>query len=118
MVYGLLNPPKPTLTVEVANATMMEGAASLPAFTSWVIGLLSGDAIGTTLTINYSTTATTSSAPGTYPITVTVSGSSASKYKIVVDPGTLTITPGRCQLLHRLRGLDSCLERGRGLVRR
>ena len=93
VVYGLLNPPKPTLTVQVANATMMEGAASLPAFTSTVTGLLSGDAIGTTLIINYSTTAATGSAPGTYPITATVSGSSASKYKIVVDPGTLTVNP-------------------------
>ncbi len=86
VVYGIL----PTLSVQVANATMTSGAA-LPAFSSSVTGLVNGDQVGTTLTITYSTTATSSSAPGAYPITATVSGSSASHYQIAISAGTLTV---------------------------
>ncbi|WP_161557462.1 lectin-like domain-containing protein [Acidisarcina polymorpha] len=93
VVYGLLKSPvKPTLTVRVNNASMVEGSA-LPAFTSSVTGLVNGDTVGKTIEINYSTTAGANSAPGTYPITATVTGSSASKYQVDINSGTLTVIP-------------------------
>ena len=88
VVYGLLQ----QLTVTVANATMKAGGA-LPALTGTVTGLVNGDTLGTTIVVTYSTTATSSSPAGTYPITATVTGSSAGNYGIVVNAGTLTITP-------------------------
>jgi hypothetical protein len=88
VVYGLL---KPQLTVNVANASMNAGAA-LPTLTGTVTGLVNGDALGTTINVSYSTTATSSSPGGSYPIVATVSGSSASNYQVVVNDGTLTIT--------------------------
>ncbi len=88
VVYGLLQP----LTVTVANATITAGSA-LPTFTGTVTGLVNGDTVGTTIVVTYSTTATSCSPAGTYPITATVTGSSAANYYVVVNPGTLTISP-------------------------
>ena len=48
--------------------------------------------MGTTIIVTYSTTATSNSPAGTYPITATVTGSSAKNYQVVVNAGTLTIT--------------------------
>ena len=88
VVYGLL----PTLTVAVANATMTSGTA-LPPLTGTVTGLVNGDTLGTTVVVTYSTTATSCSPAGTYPITATVTGSSAGNYQVVLNAGTLTISP-------------------------
>ena len=88
VVYGLVN----QLTVTAANATMTVGAA-LPTLTGTVTGLANGDTLGTTINVAYSTTATSSSPAGTYPITATVTGSSAGNYQVVVNAGTLTISP-------------------------
>jgi hypothetical protein len=88
VVYGLLHP---TLTVNVANASMKAGAA-LPPLTGTVSGLQNGDTLGNQIIVTYSTTATSSSPAGTYPITATVSGSSATNYQVVVNAGTLTIS--------------------------
>ena len=89
MVYGLLNLQ---LTVTVANASMTAGAA-LPPLTGTVTGLQNGDTLGNEIIVTYSTTATSSSPAGTYPITATVTGSSAKNYQVVVNAGTLTISP-------------------------
>jgi MBG domain (YGX type) len=88
VAYGLLQ----QLTVNVANATMTTGLA-LPTLTGAVTGLVNGDTLGTTIVVTYSTTANSSSPAGTYPITATVTGSSAGNYGVVVNAGTLTITP-------------------------
>jgi hypothetical protein len=88
VVYGLL---QPQLTVNVANATMAVGGA-LPTLTGSVTGFENGDTVGTTIIVTYSTTAISSSPAGTYPITATVTGSSAGNYSVVVENGTLTIT--------------------------
>jgi outer membrane protein assembly factor BamB len=88
VAYGLLQ----QLTVTVANATMAANSA-LPALTGTVTGLVNDDTLGTTIVVTYNTTATSSSPPGTYPITATVTGSSAGNYQVVVNAGTLTITP-------------------------
>jgi hypothetical protein len=95
VVYGLLQPP---LTVNVANATMATSAA-LPTFTGSVSGLVNGDTLGTTVIVTYSTTATSNSPAGTYPITATVSGTSATNYFVTVNAGTLTISPAGAQTL-------------------
>jgi hypothetical protein len=95
VVYGLL---KPELTISVANATMTAGAA-LPTFTGTVTGLENGDTLGSTIVVSYGTTAATSSPAGTYPITATVTGSSANNYLAVVNAGTLTISPSTAQTL-------------------
>ncbi len=87
VVYGLL---LPTLTVKVANAKMTQGAP-LPTLAGSVTGLVNGDTLGSTIVVTYTTTANSSSPIGTYPITATVTGSSANHYKIVVNAGTLTI---------------------------
>ena len=91
VVYGLLN-AKPTLTVNVANESMTAGAA-LPTLTGTVTGLQNGDTLGNQIIVTYSTTATSSSPAGTYPITATVTGSDAKNYQVVVNAGTLTISP-------------------------
>jgi hypothetical protein len=88
VVYGLL---EPQLTVNVNNATMTAGS-TLPNLTGNVTGLQNGDTLGGTIIVTYSTTATSGSPAGTYPINATVTGSSAGNYQVVVNTGTLTIT--------------------------
>jgi hypothetical protein len=94
VAYGLLpvGPTLPQLNVTVQNASMTSGGA-LPTFTGTVVGLTNGDTVGGTIQVAYSTTATSGSPAGTYPITATVTGTSASHYKVVVTPGTLTVVP-------------------------
>ncbi|WP_158615554.1 MBG domain-containing protein [Acidipila sp. EB88] len=87
IAYGLL----PQLVVTAANASMIAGGA-VPTLTGSVTGLKSGDALGSTIDVTYSTTATSSSPAGTYPITATVSGSSVNNYRISLNAGTLTVT--------------------------
>lgn len=70
----LFNTPNPTLT-----------------------GTITGVASGETITANYTTTATTTSPVGSYPINATaVAGASTSlsNYNVTVTPGTLTVTAG------------------------
>ena len=71
VVYGLLNPPttKPTLTVTANNATRAYGTAN-PAFNGTVTGAQNGD----TFTESFTTSATTTSAVGSYPIVPSVTG--------------------------------------------
>jgi Bacterial Ig-like domain (group 3)/MBG domain (YGX type)/PQQ-like domain len=90
VVYGLLH-SNPTLTVNVANETMPAGNP-LPTLTGTVSGLQNGDTLGNQIIVTYSTTATSNSPAGNYPITATVTGSDANNYQVVVDAGTLTIT--------------------------
>ena len=90
VVYGLLN-PSPSLTVNVANQTMTAGSP-LPTLTGTVSGLQNGDTLGNQIIVTYSTTGTSNSPAGTYPITATVTGSDANNYQVVVNAGTLTIS--------------------------
>jgi hypothetical protein len=77
------------LTIAANNASRAYGAAN-PAFTGTVTGGLNGD----TFTITFATTATTTSAVGSYAIVPTVSGAALSNYATVVTTnGTLTVTP-------------------------
>jgi sugar lactone lactonase YvrE len=79
------------LGVVVKDASHTYGSVD-PAFTGTITGLVNGDTIGGTLAVNYSSTDTTSSPVGTYPIQATLSGSALASYKVTITPGVLTIT--------------------------
>ena len=83
------------LTVTATNASRSFGTAN-PTFTATTTGFVNGDkqsvVTGSPL---FSTTATTSSAPGTYPITVTQGTLSAANYTFAFVPGTLTVTKAK-----------------------
>ena len=88
---GTLTVTPAVLTVTAANAGMVYGDP-VPALSGTITGIKNGDNI----TAAYSTTATSTSAPGAYPITATVSdnGTGAlANYTVVINNGTLTISP-------------------------
>ncbi len=89
VVYGLFNPPPTngTLTVTANNATRVYGAAN-PTFSGTVTGAQNGD----TFTESFSTTATTTSGVGNYPIVPSVTGTNLKNYTVNIVDGTLTVT--------------------------
>ena len=89
-VAGTLTITKAPLTVGVKNETITEGDA-IPAFTLTYSGFRNSDTEATAFTTKpvAKTTATQSSAAGTYPITV--SGGEAKNYALTYGQGTLTI---------------------------
>ncbi|HYX52101.1 MAG TPA: MBG domain-containing protein, partial [Candidatus Limnocylindrales bacterium] len=91
LVNGTLTINQAPLTVTAANASMTFGDA-VPALTGTITGIKNGDAI----TASYSTTASSSSPVGNYPIVPTASDGGTGKlanYAITVVNGTLTISP-------------------------
>jgi len=76
------------LTVTANNASMAYGGA-LPTLSGTLTGAISGDGI----TASYSTTATSASPAGSYPITATLNdpNSKLGNYTVTNTPGTLTI---------------------------
>jgi len=91
---GVLTVIPAPLYVTAYNQTMVQGAA-VPMLTYAFAGFNNGDtaATATTGTPSLSTTATSSSPAGTYPITVAVGTLAAENYTLILKPGTLTITP-------------------------
>jgi outer membrane protein assembly factor BamB len=83
VVYGLLQ----ALTVTANNATRVYGTAN-PAFSGTVTGAKNGD----TFTESFASTATTTSAVGSYPIVPSVTGSNLANYTVNIVNGTLTVT--------------------------
>ncbi|MHB1558384.1 MAG: MBG domain-containing protein, partial [Isosphaeraceae bacterium] len=81
------------LTVTASDASMSYGGP-LPTLSDTITGFVAGDGPGViTGTSALSTTASASSAPGSYPIAVDVSGMSAANYTFVGQDGTLTVGP-------------------------
>src|SRR6185312_11623040 len=81
------------LTVSALNQTMTYGGA-LPALTYSITGWRPGDGLGSLLGVPLLTTTATSLSPvGTYPISVSVVGLSAPNYGFTAVAGTLTIIP-------------------------
>ncbi len=77
------------LTVRANNESTVSGS-SLPALTYTITGFVSGDTPANLTTPPVlSTTATPSSTPGSYPITL--GGASSPNYAITYVPGTLTV---------------------------
>ena len=83
VAYGLLA----QLTVTANNATRAYGTAN-PTFSGTVTGAQNGD----TFTESFATTATTTSAVGSYPIVPSVTGTNLANYTVTVVNGTLTVT--------------------------
>ncbi len=88
---GTLTVTPAILTVSAANASMFYGDP-VPALSGTITGIKNGENI----TASYSTTATSTSAPGTYPIVAAVSdnGTGAlANYTVTINNATLTISP-------------------------
>jgi hypothetical protein len=79
-----------TLTVKADDVSRLYGAAN-PTFTGTITGILNGDSISVT----YTSSATTATAVGSYAIVPTLSDGGSSKlgnYNVTVTNGTLTIS--------------------------
>jgi hypothetical protein len=76
-----------TLTIFANSYTRLYGLAN-PAFQGSITGAQNGDIFSEA----FSTAASTSSAPGQYPIIPAASGTNLSDYVLVVQNGTLTVT--------------------------
>jgi hypothetical protein len=87
---GSLTVTPATLTLTANSATRVYGAAN-PTFT----GSLSGTVNGDTLTESFSTSATTNSAPGTYAIAPSATGTNVGNYAVAATNGALTITQAK-----------------------
>jgi hypothetical protein len=87
-----------TLTV-TANSAAMTYGAGLPAFSDTITGFVNGDTAPTAVTgaASLTTTATSASAVGTYPITASIGTLASANYMFVFDAGSLTI--GKAQLM-------------------
>ena len=79
-----------TVTVSPGSYSRAVGAAN-PAFAGTPVGVVNNDLATGNLVINYSTTATTSSAISSYPVTASLSGAAAASYALTVNPGTLNV---------------------------
>ena len=81
------------LTVTANNQHMVEGAA-VPTLTYTITGFVNGDtqSSATTGTPSLSTTATSSSAVGNYPITITAGTLASTRYTFTFVNGTLNVT--------------------------
>jgi hypothetical protein len=89
-VNGTMTVNPASLTITANNATRVAGAPN-PTFTVTYSGFVNGDtAASLTTQPVLTTTATTSSPPGTYSIVV--SGATAKNYTITFVNGTLTVT--------------------------
>jgi len=90
---GKLTINKANLTAQADDQTKKHGEAN-PVFTITYTGFVNGDTKASITEPTASSTATTSCAVGTYPITL--SGGSAINYNITLSStnGTLTVTPG------------------------
>jgi hypothetical protein len=92
-----VTPAPLTVTVRPAIASRLYGAAN-PGFEATVKGLLNGDTLGGTVSVNAQTTATSASPVGDYPVTAALSGTSAGNYKVVVIEGTLQVLPAELHI--------------------
>jgi gliding motility-associated-like protein len=89
-VPGTLTITKAALSITADNKTRIFGAANPPLTVSYS-GFVNGDSNNSLASLpTITTTATTTSAAGTYPITA--SGATAANYNFVYVPGTLTVT--------------------------
>jgi hypothetical protein len=84
-----------TLTVAADNQTRAYGVAN-PTFTSTITGFVNGETLATsdvTGAPTLTTTATTTSAAGSYPITASAGTLASANYNFAFVSGILTVTP-------------------------
>jgi hypothetical protein len=88
---GTLSIAPAPLAVVADDLTRAQTQPNPAVFTGKVTGVKNGEAI----TATFASSATSSSAPGTYPIVSTVKASTATlkNYALTVSNGTLTVTP-------------------------
>jgi hypothetical protein len=92
-VNATLTVGKATVTVTPNNLSMVSGSA-LPALSATITGLVNGDTpTAVTGLPALTTTATSSSPAGSYPIVATLGTLAAANYTFAFGTGTLTITP-------------------------
>ena len=87
-VNGTLTVTQAALTVAAANASRAFGAAN-PTFSATITGAVGSDSFVAT----ESTSATSTSPAGTYPIVPSATGANLADYNVVYLNGTLTVTP-------------------------
>ncbi len=88
---------KVPLSITADDKTKFEGQAN-PALTATYSGFVNGENAAVLLTpVSLSTTAGTTSLPGTYPITAT--GATAANYTIMMVNGTMTVLPRQTQVI-------------------
>jgi sugar lactone lactonase YvrE len=103
--YTAATPVSVTFTVAQAPLTISPNSfsraagATNPAFTGTVAGVENNDLNAGNLVITYSTTATTSSPIGTYPITASISGVASANYALTVNPAKLTVLSSGVDLI-------------------
>jgi hypothetical protein len=83
---GTLTVGQATLTVTAANASRTYGAPN-PTFSASATGVVNGD----TFSFSGTTTATSTSPVGTYPIVPVVTGTNLTNYTVIYNNGTLTV---------------------------
>jgi len=89
---GKVTVAKAALSI-TSNATRIYGAPNPSPFPLTTVGLVNGDTLASAgIVVSCTTTATTASPVGTYPITCTGPASTLT-YIITYTPGTLTVTP-------------------------
>jgi hypothetical protein len=103
---GTLTVNRAPLTVAAANATIVAGQP-LPPLTATISGFVNGQTLatsGVTGTPACTTTATSSSPAGTYPITCTLGTLAAANYGFSFTAGALTVTspPSTCSTVRQL----------------
>jgi hypothetical protein len=104
---GTLTIQKATLFV-TANGQQIDFGDPIPTLTSSITGfVLADDLTSISDSPLLSTTATASSAPGTYPILASAGTLSAANYQFAFVPGTLTITAPHAVLQSVRAGLAS-----------
>ncbi len=74
------------LVIDVSSAARIYGTAN-PVLSGVVTGVIPGD----TVVVTYSTAATSASSAGSYPIAVSISGTSAGNYIATIHPATLVV---------------------------
>ncbi|MFT3746473.1 MAG: MBG domain-containing protein [Pyrinomonadaceae bacterium] len=91
---GTLTVTAAQLTITADNQTRVYGAPN-PALTFQITGFVNGEGVGVlTGTPSVTTTATATSTPGTYPITVAQGTLASANYTFATANGTLTVTTG------------------------
>jgi streptogramin lyase len=91
-VNGTLTVGKAALTVTPNNQSMVSGSA-LPSLAATITGFVNGDPQTVVTGVPAVTTTATSSSPaGTYPITATLGTLAAANYSFTFGTGTLTVT--------------------------
>jgi sugar lactone lactonase YvrE len=111
-VYIFVITPAPLTAV--ANGVSLLYGQAIPTLTGTLTGVLARDAGNVTAV--YSTTATSTSAPGTYPIDVSLTGVAAGNYNVTPGAGSGSVTIGQSPTATALTASNLAPILGTGLT--